>query len=1513
MSKDNDNKKDGIVDDDRDINSFINVNNKTNEALNDFIKEAKKDRKESESLRKNSGKESSRYNREALREYLERNTRDDEERLSRKKLHNQVDQINTSLEELLKLEKSKKDDSFNFMAMLPMLTAAITAALSAANPDGMKPYQTMAKSTMGLAGAGADAIKAANAANMLKTANVGTDALKAASSAQELSKSIGLFGTFGKALGKYSDSPLMKNLVRASSGGMIIGRALEGDATGVVGEGASLALHEAAAKAKNPKQKILMTAASLGLDVGMITRDFIRASDVEKENIARKEAAEKGVEYVPNDNDISKSVIQTATMVLPAIAAMAIPILTKKIGIPDIFGGKNKKLPEGVFDAGKASGSVKPPKILKVGEQVDNKKVDLGNFKKAQPKVEKDTIVKQPNIKDLNIQKNGFSLAGASSPITNTISKAGTTGMVKAGAKMGAKALPFVGAALGVYGAASRAVDGDWVGAGLEIASGLASFVPVVGTGAAVAIQAGLAYRDHVNESAKQATEISTITKDGVVSLTEAGLATAEQSAVAGQMVKDSSTLVNDSTSKMAGELEKSNISFLDMTKTMSFGLISFTTSLGLKFTDWVFGADNVFRTAATKLSETTSNVLSRIASTLKGWFSLGGGNINDGTGANSGLSTGGVTASKNYTKGKSVSDLNKKFGSVSALYESNKGGVKTISSGKGDNGGKSYGRHQLSSKSGTMREFLNSSEGKKYKADLGKYKIGSESFDRTYRTIADYKGEQFEKDQEAFIQRTHYAPVVKSIKQKTGIQVNERGRAVQELAYSMSVQYRGLTGGIWERALGGRNGNTLSDEEIIDRVMNNRARNVETHFSKSPNNWKGLRQRIADENAIYKDMLASPHVAKGPQSKGGSPAPAANTSSKSNSKTAPAAKSTTKAKSSVDSSTKKVESKGRYDLDKMCQFAVQNAKPKSQKKCARYVREAIQAGDTTKKVGPMGDARDWGKSLPAIGWVRVADGLQKGDIAWFPTGVSGYGHVCIWTGKVWVSDFVQSSVQPSSNANLQYHIYRAKSGFSNGVAIGAPEAVIDGDDVKGINAGAEGTEGSVTEESVIDRMQNALTTGVASIGAALFDNQMARDAINYFDRVGVDPYVLDDKKDAVNMDGFNTVIKNQDTKGFKYKFGEAGVNRSTLFSKEIQRQKNADRDYLDEAGNLGGIQRQKDSPFDYLDAAGNLGGIQRQHDVAYDYLGNAGSLGGIVRQDDMGSQKKKKKKWYDRLFGGEYSDIFGSLFGAFGLGGLYNIGQGVYNADKQGTLIDFGLETLGGLATSQVTGGLNNANIDQSNPPFTNVGVNDVFGSSGGIVASNSNGLGNIFGGNINNNNVYGMIESVINGGGDLKKVGVDVLGGIMERNNPLGLGGIYKVAKGAIDTKENGGDMVTYGLNTVADILNGKIDINPFARANSISLSPSSDAASLSPDHEGRKQVDGVVSETNKAYINMKNNQHTVIPASDMPSGGMNGTTPHGSKSGVGEGLSAALVTRNPDSIFREVSIAVMKATIT
>jgi hypothetical protein len=54
-------------------------------------------------------------------------------------------------------------------------------------------------------------------------------------------------------------------------------------------------------------------------------------------------------------------------------------------------------------------------------------------------------------------------------------------------------------------------------------------------------------------------------------------------------------------------------------------------------------------------------------------------------------------------------------LGAVSAKYESGGRGVETVSSGKGDPGGVSYGSHQLASKTGTMRAFLKSSEGQPF------------------------------------------------------------------------------------------------------------------------------------------------------------------------------------------------------------------------------------------------------------------------------------------------------------------------------------------------------------------------------------------------------------------------------------------------------------------------------------------------------------------------------------------------------------------------------------------------------------------------------------------------------------------------------------------------------------------------------------------------------------------------------------------------------------------------------
>jgi len=58
------------------------------------------------------------------------------------------------------------------------------------------------------------------------------------------------------------------------------------------------------------------------------------------------------------------------------------------------------------------------------------------------------------------------------------------------------KKIPLVGLGLGALFAAQRAMSGDWLGAGLELASGTASIFPGIGTGASVGLDAALMARD---------------------------------------------------------------------------------------------------------------------------------------------------------------------------------------------------------------------------------------------------------------------------------------------------------------------------------------------------------------------------------------------------------------------------------------------------------------------------------------------------------------------------------------------------------------------------------------------------------------------------------------------------------------------------------------------------------------------------------------------------------------------------------------------------------------------------------------------------------------------------------------------------------------------------------------------------------------------------------------------------------------------------------------------------------
>jgi len=84
----------------------------------------------------------------------------------------------------------------------------------------------------------------------------------------------------------------------------------------------------------------------------------------------------------------------------------------------------------------------------------------------------------------------------AETVIKNAGSEAAEAGLEKGAAKFLGKKIPLVGLGLGAFFALERAAKGDFLGAGLELASGAASTIPGLGTAGSVAIDAALIARD---------------------------------------------------------------------------------------------------------------------------------------------------------------------------------------------------------------------------------------------------------------------------------------------------------------------------------------------------------------------------------------------------------------------------------------------------------------------------------------------------------------------------------------------------------------------------------------------------------------------------------------------------------------------------------------------------------------------------------------------------------------------------------------------------------------------------------------------------------------------------------------------------------------------------------------------------------------------------------------------------------------------------------------------------------
>lgn len=110
----------------------------------------------------------------------------------------------------------------------------------------------------------------------------------------------------------------------------------------------------------------------------------------------------------------------------------------------------------------------------------------------------------------------------------------------------------------------------------------------------------------------------------------------------------------------------------------------------------------------------------------------------------------------------------------------------------------------------------------------------------------------------------------------------------------------------------------------------------------------------------------------------------------------------------------------GGWDVAKSIDHLIKASHPSSTHCCARYVREAIEAGGLSLSGNPV-NAIEYVRFLPTKGfrlikyvkydpaYATYMREAMPGDIAVMANPKGGPGHICMYTGKQWISDFRQN------------------------------------------------------------------------------------------------------------------------------------------------------------------------------------------------------------------------------------------------------------------------------------------------------------------------------------------------------------------------------------------------------------------------------------------------------------------------------------------------------------------------
>lgn len=134
-------------------------------------------------------------------------------------------------------------------------------------------------------------------------------------------------------------------------------------------------------------------------------------------------------------------------------------------------------------------------------------------------------------------------------------------------------------------------------------------------------------------------------------------------------------------------------------------------------------------------------------------------------------------------------------LGQLSARFESGGDGVAAV--GYDRNGGTSYGKYQVSSRAGSLGDFLDFLDSaapdlaQRLRA-AGPGNTGSRkgAMPDAWRAIAREQPERFEDLQEAFVRQSHYEPAVEAIARRTSLSADTLSTAMREVIWSTAVQH---------------------------------------------------------------------------------------------------------------------------------------------------------------------------------------------------------------------------------------------------------------------------------------------------------------------------------------------------------------------------------------------------------------------------------------------------------------------------------------------------------------------------------------------------------------------------------------------------------------------------------------------------------------------------------------------------------------------------------------------------